>query len=137
MWCSYKYLNAGLNAIRGFSVCDITTDDDPFHDCKLAPDAILWAHTFEDVLFTDGTETPVNVRTGKHQHVRKWPSKRPRSSRRVSTPIHHRPRFRHRLRRKSRPRASPTRRPRSSTSRRPAPARTDRRSTSATPPPKR
>lgn len=22
VWCSYKYLNAGLNAIRGFSVCD-------------------------------------------------------------------------------------------------------------------
>jgi hypothetical protein len=40
-------------------------DDDPFHDCELDPDAILGTHTFEDVLFTDDTETPVNVLTGE------------------------------------------------------------------------
>ena len=39
--------------------------DDPFDECKLAPDAILGTHTFEDVLFTDETETPVNVLTGE------------------------------------------------------------------------
>ena len=41
------------------------TADDPFDDCELAPDAILGTHTFEDVLFTDETETPVNVLTGE------------------------------------------------------------------------
>jgi len=40
------------------------TADDPFDDCELAPEAILGTHTFEDVLFTDETETPVNVPTG-------------------------------------------------------------------------
>jgi len=40
------------------------TADDPFDDCELAPDAILGTYTFEDVLFTDETETPVNVLTG-------------------------------------------------------------------------
>ena len=40
-------------------------DDDPFHDCELDPGAILGTHTFEDVLFTDETETPVNVLTGE------------------------------------------------------------------------
>jgi len=39
--------------------------DDPFHDCELDPEAILGTHTFEDVLFTDDTETPVNVLTGE------------------------------------------------------------------------
>jgi hypothetical protein len=39
--------------------------DDPFLDCKLNPKAILGTHTFEDVLFTDETETPVNVLTGQ------------------------------------------------------------------------
>jgi hypothetical protein len=39
--------------------------DDPFHDCELDPDAILGTQTFEDVLFTDDTETPVNVLTGE------------------------------------------------------------------------
>jgi hypothetical protein len=39
--------------------------DDPFDDCDLDPDAILGTHTFEDVLFTDDTETPVNVLTGE------------------------------------------------------------------------
>jgi alpha-mannosidase len=29
--------------------------DGPFHDCRLAPDAILGTHTFEDVLFTEET----------------------------------------------------------------------------------
>jgi hypothetical protein len=43
----------------------MTSDDDPFHDCELAPDAILGTHTFEDVLFTVETETPVNVLTGE------------------------------------------------------------------------
>jgi len=41
------------------------TANDPFDDCELAPDAILRTHTFEDVLFTDETETPVNVLTGE------------------------------------------------------------------------
>jgi len=41
------------------------TADNPFDDCELAPDAILGTHTFEDVLFTDNTETPVNVLTGE------------------------------------------------------------------------
>ncbi len=40
-------------------------DDDPFHDCELGPDAVLGTHTFEDALFTDDTETPVNVLTGE------------------------------------------------------------------------
>ena len=40
-------------------------DADPFHDCELAPDAILGKHTFEDVLFTDEMETPVNALTGE------------------------------------------------------------------------
>ncbi|RDZ34022.1 MULTISPECIES: hypothetical protein [Haloferax] len=39
--------------------------DDPFHDCELGPEAILGTHTFKDVLFTDETETPVNVLTGE------------------------------------------------------------------------
>ena len=41
------------------------TTGDSFDDCELAPDAILGTHTFEDVLFTDDTETPVNVLTGE------------------------------------------------------------------------
>ena len=40
-------------------------DADPFHDCELGPDAVLGTHTFEDVLFTDETETPVNVLTSE------------------------------------------------------------------------
>jgi hypothetical protein len=40
-------------------------DADPFHDCELGPDAVLGTRTFEDVLFTDETETPVNVLTGE------------------------------------------------------------------------
>ena len=43
----------------------MTSDDDPFHDCELDPETILGTHTFEDVLFTDETETPVNVLTGE------------------------------------------------------------------------
>jgi len=39
--------------------------DDPFEDCELDPEAILGARTYEDVLFTDETETPVNVLTGE------------------------------------------------------------------------
>ncbi|GAB7010823.1 hypothetical protein [Halorubrum trueperi] len=39
--------------------------DDPFEDCELSPEAILGTQTYEDVLFTDGTETPVNVLTGE------------------------------------------------------------------------
>ncbi|MDS0300969.1 hypothetical protein NDI76_19670 [Halogeometricum sp. S1BR25-6] len=38
---------------------------DPFEDCELRPDAILGTRIFEDVLFTDETETPVNVLTGE------------------------------------------------------------------------
>ena len=41
------------------------TADNPFDDCELAPDAILGTHTFENVLFTDDTETPVDVLTGE------------------------------------------------------------------------
>jgi hypothetical protein len=41
------------------------SDDDPFHDGELDPDAVLGTHTFADVLFTDGAETPVNVLTGE------------------------------------------------------------------------
>ncbi|AAV44677.1 MULTISPECIES: hypothetical protein [Halobacteriales] len=40
-------------------------DDDPLHDCELSPDAVLGTRTFHDVLFTDDTETPVNVLTGE------------------------------------------------------------------------
>ena len=43
----------------------IQADDDPFDDCELDPGAILGTHTFENVLFTDETETPVNVLTGE------------------------------------------------------------------------
>ena len=39
--------------------------DDPFDGCELAPDAILGTDTFQDVLFADETETPVNVLTGE------------------------------------------------------------------------
>ena len=39
--------------------------DDPFDNCELDPDAILGTHTFEDILFTDETETPVNVLTSE------------------------------------------------------------------------
>jgi len=39
--------------------------DDPFHDCELGPDAVLGTRTFKGVLFTDDTETPVNVLTGE------------------------------------------------------------------------
>ncbi len=41
------------------------TTDDPFEDCELTPEAILGTQTYEDVLFTDDTETPVNVLTGE------------------------------------------------------------------------
>ena len=40
-------------------------DNDPFNDCELGPDAVLGTRTFHDVLFTDDTETPVNVLTGE------------------------------------------------------------------------
>ena len=40
-------------------------DNDPFHDCEFGPDAVLGTRTFHDVLFTDDTETPVNVLTGE------------------------------------------------------------------------
>ena len=39
--------------------------DGPFDDCELGPEAILGTRTYEDVLFTDETETPVNVLTGE------------------------------------------------------------------------
>ena len=39
--------------------------NDPFHDCELRPDTVLGTQTFEDVLFTDDTETPVNALTGQ------------------------------------------------------------------------
>ena len=39
--------------------------DDPFEDCELSPEAILGTQIYEDVLFTDDTETPVNVLTGE------------------------------------------------------------------------
>lgn len=40
-------------------------DDNSFHDCELDLEAILGTRTFEDVLFTDETETPVNVLIGE------------------------------------------------------------------------
>ena len=40
-------------------------DADPFHDCELGPDTVLGTRTFENVLFSDETETPVNVLTGE------------------------------------------------------------------------
>jgi len=43
----------------------IETTNDSFDNCELSPEAILGTHTFEDVLFTDETETPVNVLTGE------------------------------------------------------------------------
>mgnify|MGYP006280524743 CR=1 FL=1 len=60
----------------------MTSDNDPFHDCELDPETILGTHTFEDVLFTDDTETPVNVLTGE---TPAHSSKKRRSSLRVST----------------------------------------------------
>ena len=39
--------------------------DDPFKDCELGPGAILGTQTFEDVLFTKETATPVSVLTGE------------------------------------------------------------------------
>ena len=39
--------------------------DDPFKDCELEPEAILGTQTFEDILYTEQTETPVNVLTGE------------------------------------------------------------------------
>ncbi|PGF14557.1 hypothetical protein CP556_20870 [Natrinema sp. CBA1119] len=39
--------------------------DDPFEDCELGPETILGTQTFEDVLFTEETETPVNILTGE------------------------------------------------------------------------
>jgi hypothetical protein len=41
-------------------------DDDPFHDCELGPDAVLETRTFRNVLFTEDTETPVNVLTDEN-----------------------------------------------------------------------
>jgi hypothetical protein len=41
------------------------TADAPFDECELGPDAVLGTRTFEDVLFTDETGTPVNVLTGE------------------------------------------------------------------------
>ncbi|KPN28941.1 hypothetical protein SY89_03175 [Halolamina pelagica] len=41
------------------------SSNDPFEDCELGPDAILGTRTFDDVLFTDETETPMNVLTGE------------------------------------------------------------------------
>jgi len=43
----------------------VKPDDDLFHDCEFGPDAVLGTRTFHDVLFTDDTETPVNVLTGE------------------------------------------------------------------------
>ena len=39
--------------------------DGPFDDCELGPEAILGTRTYEDVLFTDETETLINVLTGE------------------------------------------------------------------------
>jgi len=39
--------------------------NDPFDDYELAPDVVLGTRIFEDVLFTEETETPVNVLTGE------------------------------------------------------------------------
>lgn len=39
--------------------------DDPFDNCELGPDAILGTQTFENVLFIEESETPVNGLTGE------------------------------------------------------------------------
>ena len=39
--------------------------DDPFEDCELGPEAVLGTRTYEDVLFTEETETAVNILTGE------------------------------------------------------------------------
>ena len=41
------------------------SDTDPFDDCELGPDAVLGTRTFEDALFTEDTDIPVNVLTGE------------------------------------------------------------------------
>lgn len=39
--------------------------NDPFQNYELEPEAVLGMRTFEDVMFTQGTATPVNVLTGE------------------------------------------------------------------------
>ena len=90
--------------------------ENPFDDCELAPDAILWTRTFHDVLFTDDTETPVNALTGETPAHSRRPSRRRRSSLRVSIRTCPKSRSRPPSRHRSRRKASPTRRLRSSTS---------------------
>lgn len=46
--------------------------DDPFHDGESGPNVVLGTQIFEDVLFTNDTETPVNVLIGEsstHSHA--------------------------------------------------------------------
>lgn len=38
---------------------------DPFADCELGAEDVLGTRTFENVLFTPETPTPVDVRTGE------------------------------------------------------------------------
>ncbi len=38
---------------------------DPFADCELGAEDVLGTRTFENVLFTSETSTPVDVRTGE------------------------------------------------------------------------
>ena len=47
----------------------MTSDDNPFHDCELTPDAILGKHIFEDVLFTGETETVLTGETPAHSRA--------------------------------------------------------------------
>ncbi len=93
-------------------------DDDPFHDCELDPDAVLGTRTFHDVLFTDDTETPVNVLTGEtpaHSQATVEEAKAFAASIDTDTPQIALPAS---VETQSRPRASPTPQLRSSTSRR-------------------
>jgi hypothetical protein len=99
----------------------MTSEDDPFHDCELDPEAILGTHTFEDVLFTDETETPVNVLTGEtpaHSQATVEEAKEFAASIDTETPQIALPASVESQVEKHR--ASPTRRPHSSTSRRQA-----------------
>ncbi len=92
-------------------------DDDPFHDCELAPEKILGMHTCENALFTDATETAVNVLTGgTPAHARATVEEAKEFAASIDTET---PRLRspHPSSRRSKHRASPTRRPRSSASR--------------------
>jgi len=93
--------------------------EDPFEDCDLSPDAILGTHTFEDVLFTDETETPVNVLTGETPAHSQATSTKLDPSPRKSTVTHRTSHSRRQSKHRSKHQASRTQLLPSSTSRRP------------------